>query len=151
LTGFAPIIELTGISFLTSNFNSFHRSKGFSLQGFSRHRSTVFPAVPKGTGFASGEHATYGITVFPGRIRRHFPRQSRAVIDNCCSLRLALSRHPPGYRPTRRLIEKAFESKHRLLAWPSHWPRQQLPNVPLQMVVGRKADRITYSRGVDTR
>src|SRR5208282_6154548 len=55
-----------------------------------------------------------------------------------------LRHHPPGYRPTRRLIEKAFESKHRLLAWPSHWPRQQLPNVPLQIVVRGKADRVLH-------
>jgi hypothetical protein len=55
-----------------------------------------------------------------------------------------LRHHSPGYRPTRRLIEKTFESKHWPLAWPSHWPRQQLPNVPLQMVVRRKADRVLH-------
>ena len=30
------------------------------------------------------------------------------------------------------------------MARPSHWPRQQFPNVPLQMVVGPKADRILH-------
>src|SRR5271167_2074998 len=59
-------------------------------------------------------------------------------------MELHLRHYPPGYRPTRRLIEKTFESKHRLLAWPSHWPRQQLPNVPLQMVVGGKTDRVLH-------
>src|SRR5215472_15279720 len=37
-----------------------------------------------------------------------------------------LRHHPPGYRPTRRLIEKSFEPKHGLVARPSHWPGQQL-------------------------
>ena len=55
-----------------------------------------------------------------------------------------LRHHPPGYRPTRRLIEKTFESKHWHVAWPSHWPRQQLPNVPLQVVVSGRADRIFH-------
>ena len=59
-------------------------------------------------------------------------------------MELDLRHHPPGYRPTRRLIEKAFESKHRLVAWPSHWPRQQLPDVPLQIVVRWKADRVLH-------
>src|SRR3984957_12300270 len=53
-----------------------------------------------------------------------------------------LRHHPPGYRPTRRLIEKAFEPKHGLAARPSHWPGQQLRYVPLQIVVGGKADRV---------
>jgi hypothetical protein len=52
--------------------------------------------------------------------------------------------HPPGYRPTRRLIAKTFEPKHGLVARPSHWPGQQLRNLPLQMVVGGKADRILH-------
>jgi hypothetical protein len=52
--------------------------------------------------------------------------------------------YSPGHRPTRRLIEKTFESKHRLVARPSHWPRQQLRNVPLQIVIGRKADRVLH-------
>jgi hypothetical protein len=59
-------------------------------------------------------------------------------------MELDFRHYPPRHRPTRRLIEKAFESKHRLLAWPSHWPRQQLPNVPLQIVVGGKADRVLH-------
>src|SRR5229473_7290703 len=59
-------------------------------------------------------------------------------------MELDLRHHPPGHRPTRCLIEKTFESKHRLLAWPSYWPRQQLPNVPLQAVVGGKADRVLH-------
>src|ERR1700677_3809774 len=59
-------------------------------------------------------------------------------------MELDLTRRPPVYRPTHRLMEKTFEPKHRLMAWPSHWPRQQLPNVPLQIVVRRKADRILH-------
>src|ERR1700680_3041172 len=59
-------------------------------------------------------------------------------------MELHLRHYAPGHRPTCRLIEKTFESKHWLLAWPSHWPRQQLPNVPLQVVVGGKADRVLH-------
>jgi len=35
----------------------------------------------------------------------------------------------------------------RLVAPPSHWPSQQLCNVPLQMVVGGKADRVFHVLG----
>jgi len=35
------------------------------------------------------------------------------------AMELDLRHHPPGHRPTCCLIEKTFESKHRLLAWPS--------------------------------
>src|SRR5216683_175774 len=59
-------------------------------------------------------------------------------------MELDFRHYPPRHRPTRRLTEKTFESKHRLLAWPSHWPGQQLPNVPLQVVVGGKADRVIH-------
>jgi len=49
----------------------------------------VFPAVPEGapvSGFASGEPATPGKDPFPGRIRRHSPRQTSAVIEICSAL-----------------------------------------------------------------
>jgi hypothetical protein len=59
-------------------------------------------------------------------------------------MELDLRHHPPGYRPARRLIEKAFESNTGFVAWPSHWPRQQLSNVPLQIVVRRKAERVLH-------
>src|SRR5208283_5776414 len=39
---------------------------------------------------------------------------------------------------------RSSEAKHRLVARPSHWPRQQLRNVPLQIVIGRKADRVLH-------
>src|SRR5216683_6394876 len=59
-------------------------------------------------------------------------------------MELDLRHHPPCRLPAGRLVEKAFESKHRLVAWPSHWPRQQLPNVPPQNVVGRKPNRVPH-------
>ena len=55
-------------------------------KGFSRYRSTVFPLAPEGAGFASGEHATPRKDPFTGRIRRHFPRQTSAVIKICFAL-----------------------------------------------------------------
>jgi IS66 C-terminal element len=59
-------------------------------------------------------------------------------------MELDLRHHPPGYRPTGRLIEKAFEAKDRPLAWPPHRSSQQLPDVPVQILVGRKADRVLH-------
>ena len=41
-------------------------------------------------------------------------------------------------------LEKTLEPNHRLVARPSHWPRQQLRDVPLQIVVRRNADRILH-------
>jgi hypothetical protein len=57
-------------------------------------------------------------------------------------MELDLRHHPPSHSPTRRLIKKTLVPHHRLVAWPSHGPRQQFRNVPLQIVVGRKADRV---------
>jgi hypothetical protein len=42
------------------------------------------------------------------------------------------------------LIEKALEPHHWLVARPSHWPDQQLRNVPLQIVARRKPDRVLH-------
>jgi hypothetical protein len=53
----------------------------------------VFPAVPEGAGFASGEHATPRNDPLPGRIHRHFPHQTSAVTENCSALR---SPYPAG-------------------------------------------------------
>ena len=46
----------------------------------------MFPLAPEGAGFASGEHATPRKDPFTGRIRRHFPRQTSAVIKICFAL-----------------------------------------------------------------
>ena len=59
-------------------------------------------------------------------------------------MELHLRDHPPGHRPTRRLIEKTVEPKHRLVAWPSHRPGQQLHNLPLQIVVSGKANGVLH-------
>ena len=50
--------------------------------------------------------------------------------------------HPPRPHPTCRLIKKALEPNHRLVTRPSHLPGQQLRNVPLQMVIGGKANDV---------
>jgi len=52
--------------------------------------------------------------------------------------------HPPDHRPTRRLIEKTLVPDRRLVGGPSHWSCQQLRNVPLQIVVRWKADRVLH-------
>jgi len=59
-------------------------------------------------------------------------------------MELDLRHYAPCLLPTRCLIEKALVPHHRLVARPSHWPGQQLPNVPLQIVVGGKADRVLH-------
>jgi hypothetical protein len=59
-------------------------------------------------------------------------------------MELDLRHHPPGHRPTRRLIEKAFVPHHRLVARPSHRPGQQLRNLPLQIVVRREANGVLH-------
>jgi hypothetical protein len=91
MSGLSPL--LNGISFLTFNSNWFATSKGFPLQGFTPSWATAFPAAPEGTGFASGEHVTPRNDRFRGRVRRHFSRQTCAVIENCSTLR---SPYPAG-------------------------------------------------------
>jgi hypothetical protein len=53
----------------------------------------VFLAAPEGAGFASGEHATFRNDRFRVRIRRHFSRQTSAVIEICSASR---SLYPAG-------------------------------------------------------
>jgi len=60
------------------------------------------------------------------------------------AMELDLRSHAPCLLPTRGLIEKSLVTDHRLVARPSNWPRQRAPDVPLHMVVGRKADRIFH-------
>jgi hypothetical protein len=60
------------------------------------------------------------------------------------AMKFGFRHHPSGHRPTRRLIEKALKPDYWLVARPSHGPRQQLRNVPLQIVVGGKADRVLH-------
>jgi hypothetical protein len=117
---FSGFVLQSGFPFLTFQFNSLHRSKGFPLQGFSRHCSTVFPVVPEGAGFASGEHATPRKTVLPGRIRRHFPRQTRAVIEICFALHAP---YPAG--DGNAAIFCSMFPKSRLVRWPSASSNQQ--------------------------
>jgi hypothetical protein len=59
-------------------------------------------------------------------------------------MELDLRHHPSHGLPTRGLIEKTLEPNHRLVTRPSHRPRQQLGNVPLQIVVRRKAGRVLH-------
>src|SRR6266851_10347227 len=50
---------------------------------------------------------------------------------------------PPAAPASNSLPDREpLEPHHRLVAWPAHWPRQQLHNVPLQIVVRGKADRV---------
>src|ERR1700681_1752705 len=48
--------------------------------------------------------------------------------------------------PTGRLVEKALVPDHWLVARPSHWPRQQLRNIPLQVLVGRYANGVFHAQ-----
>src|ERR1039458_1628691 len=59
-------------------------------------------------------------------------------------MELHLRHHSPRPNPSRRLIEKALAPDQRFVARPSHWPRQQLRNVPLQIVIRGKADRVLH-------
>src|ERR1017187_1633254 len=45
--------------------------------------------------------------------------------EQFAKVELHLRHHAPRRLPTRRLVEKAFVPDHRLMAWASHWPRQQ--------------------------
>src|SRR5450759_442583 len=57
-------------------------------------------------------------------------------------MELYFRHHTPRRIPARGLVEEAFVPDHRLVAWSSHWPRQQLRDVALQAVVGRDADGV---------
>src|ERR1039458_5103256 len=59
-------------------------------------------------------------------------------------MELDLRHHPPCRLPAGRLVEKAFEPDHWFVARPSYWPGQQLRNVPLQIVIRGKADRVLH-------
>jgi len=52
---------------------------------------------------------------------------------------------PPHCLPTGRLVETALLPDHRLVARSSHGPRQPRSNIPLQAVVGRKADGVLHT------
>ena len=70
-----------------------------------------------------------------GFILTNLARDDRAVV--CFyNKRGTIRHHPPDLQPSRGLIEKALVPAHRLAALPPHWPLQQLPKVPLQMVIG---------------
>src|SRR5260370_35358701 len=55
---------------------------------------------------------------------------------------LHLRYYSPCCLPAGRLLEKALVPDHWLVARPPHGPRQQLRNVPLQIIAGWNADRI---------
>src|SRR5271166_3816068 len=59
-------------------------------------------------------------------------------------MELHLRHYSPGALPTGRLIQEAPVPNHRLVARPSHWPLQQLRNLALQIVIGRKADDVLH-------
>src|SRR5882762_2245886 len=58
---------------------------------------------------------------------------------------LHLRYYSPRHLPTGRLVEKALVPDHGLVARSSHRARQQLRNVPLQVLVGRYADGVLHS------
>src|SRR6516225_5646418 len=58
---------------------------------------------------------------------------------------LHFGHHPAGPLPTRCLIEKALVLDQRLEAGPSHRTRQQLGDIPFQVLVGRNADGVAYT------
>jgi hypothetical protein len=60
----------------------------------------------------------------------------------CSETRL---RHRARRIPARGLVEEALLPDHGLVAWSSHWPRQQLRDVALQTVVGGYADGILHA------
>src|ERR1019366_8590827 len=60
------------------------------------------------------------------------------------AVELHLRHHTPRRIPTGCLIQKALVPHHRLVAWSSYWPRQQLHDVALQAVVGGYADGILH-------
>src|ERR1017187_4271806 len=62
--------------------------------------------------------------------------------EQLAKVELHLRHHPPRRLPTRCLVEKTLVPDHRLMARPSHRPRQQLRNVPLQALVSRDADSV---------
>ena len=57
---------------------------------------------------------------------------------------LHLRHHPPRCLPTRCLVKEALVPDHWLVTRSSHWPRQQLRDVPLQAVIGRDANGILH-------
>jgi len=60
---------------------------------------------------------------------------------------LHLRYYPPRRFPTGRLLEKAFVPDHWFVARPSHWPRQQFRNVPLQAIVGWNFVDLRFGKG----
>ena len=77
---------LAEISVLTLRFQLLYRPDDLFLEGFQPVWVHGLSAAPEGAGFASGEHATPRKGPFPGCIRRHFPRQTSAVIEICSAL-----------------------------------------------------------------
>ena len=52
---------------------------------------------------------------------------------------------PPRLRPTARLIRKALVPDERLAAGPPRRPGEKTSNIPLQILIGRNADRIRHT------
>ena len=73
------------------------------------------------------------------------PHDEAHAREQLPEVELDLGHHPPRFGPTRRLIEETLVPDHRLVAWSSHWPRQQLRDIPLQAVVGRDADGLFHA------
>ena len=71
------------------------------------------------------------------------------------SVKLHFRHHTPRSLPTRGLVEEALVPHHRLVAWSSHGPRQQLHDVALQTEMGKcisKAVRVEIRQvGADER
>jgi hypothetical protein len=60
---------------------------------------------------------------------------------------LHLRHYSSCYLPTGCLVEKALVPDHWFVARPSHGPRQQLRNVPLQAIVGFNLSPLGSQRG----
>src|ERR1035437_9754902 len=56
-----------------------------------------------------------------------------------------LRNYPSGCLPTLGLVQKALVLDQRFLAGPAYRARQQFRNVPLQVVVGRNANRVLHA------
>jgi hypothetical protein len=60
-------------------------------------------------------------------------------------MKLHLRHHSSCCFPTGRSVEKTFIPDHRLVARPPHRPRQQLVDVPLQVLIRGNPDGILHS------
>jgi hypothetical protein len=100
-TATRPILDRISPFDLLIPTGSLHR-RAFLCKVLPRLGPRRSPAAPEGPGFASGEHATPRNDRFRGRLRRHFSRQTSAVIENCSTLCFALSRRRRQHRDLRQ-------------------------------------------------